>query len=78
MRTYFRKTHTRNDVPQQVETAWYVTVTRRTKKSAQGQTLLAGDQLDSWPGLVCPGTRIDKPISESAGRRGYTETPSQP
>ena len=78
MRTYFRKTHTRNDVPQQVETAWYVTVTRRTKKSAQGQTLLAGDQLDSWLGLVCPGTRIDKPISESADRRGYTETPSQP
>ena len=32
--------------------------------SAQGQTLLAGDQLDSWLGLVCPGTRIDKPISE--------------
>ena len=33
MRTYFRKTRTRNDVPQQAETAWYVTVTRRTKKS---------------------------------------------
>ena len=29
------------------------------ERSAQGQTLLAGDQLDSWPGLVCPGTRID-------------------
>ena len=48
------------------------------KKSAQGQTLLAGDQLDSWPGLVCPGARIEKPMSERAGCRGYTETPSQP
>ena len=64
MRTYFRKTRTRIDVPQQVETAWYVTVTKRTKKTAQGQTLLAGGKLDSWPGLVCPGTRIDSPVPE--------------
>ena len=52
------------------------------ERSAQGQTLLAGDQLDSWPGLVCPGKRIDKSsiasINESVGCRGYTETPSQP
>ena len=48
------------------------------ERSAQGQTLLAGDQLDSWPGLVCPGTRIDKSINESVGCRGYTEEPSQP
>ena len=48
------------------------------ERSAQGQTLLAGDQLDSWPGLVCPGTRIDKSINESVGCRGHTETPSQP
>ena len=48
------------------------------ERSAQGQTLLAGDQLDSWPGLVCPGTRIDKTINERVGCRGYTETPSQP
>ena len=40
------------------------------ERSAQGQTLLAGDQLDSWPGLVCPGTRIDKSINESVGCRG--------
>ena len=46
-------------------------------RSAQGQTLLTGD-LDSWPGLVCPGTRIDKSISERVGCRGYTEKPSQP
>ena len=50
----------------------------RAKKSAQGQTLLVGEQLDSWSGLVCPGTRIDKPISERAGCRGFSETPSQP
>ena len=48
------------------------------ERSAQGQTLLAGDQLDSWPGLVCPGTRIDESINESVGCRGHTETPSQP
>ena len=48
------------------------------ERSAQGQTLLAGDQLDSWPGLVCPGTQIDKSINESVGCRGHTETPSQP
>ena len=48
------------------------------ERSAQGQTLLAGDQLDSWPGLVCPGTRIDRSINERVGCRGYTETPSQP
>ena len=48
------------------------------ERSAQGQTLLAGDQLDSWPGLVCPGTRIDRSINESVGCRGHTETPSQP
>ena len=71
MRTYFRKTSTRNDVQQQVETTWHAEVNRRTQKSAQGQTLLAGDQLDSWPGLVCPGTRKDNPISgnTSTGRR---------
>ena len=77
MARYSRETRTRNDVPLAVETAWYVTVKRRTKRSAQGQTLLAGDQLDSWPGLVCPFTRIE-PISESVGCQGYTETPSQP
>ena len=66
MRTYMRKTHTRDVTPPQVETTWYGKVKRRTQKSAQGQTLLARDQLGSWPGLVCPGTRIDNPISGNA------------
>ena len=36
-----------------------VVVTWTTEKSAQGQTLLDGDQIDSWPCLGCPGTRTD-------------------
>ena len=39
-----------------------VVVTWKTEKSAQGQTLLAGDQIDSWLCLGCPCTRTDEPI----------------
>ena len=39
-----------------------VVVTWKTEKSAQGQTLLAGDQIDSWLCLGCPCTRTDETI----------------
>ena len=59
-----------------VSAAWYVKVNKRTKKSAQGQTLLTGDQLDSWPGLVCPGTRIDKTMRDTTVEAVQTDSPS--